>query len=263
MERLVLVHWKVEEVPERLSRLADAGFEAEPWAPRSAGVLSRYDRRPPDAFLIDLTRLPSHGRALGGALRRRRACRNVPLIFVGGEQDKVENVRQKLPDAIFTSWEEVSGAIQRARTYRVANPVVPDADVANPSASLTQKLAIERDMAVALLGAPPGFAAQLKPLPPGARVQTRLHTATAVALFFVRSRRDFDLESDRVATACARGCRAWVVWPKKSRAPTSGLEQKVVRAVMMERGLVDYKICSLDPTWSGMLFAVRRSSASS
>ncbi|MGH9794051.1 MAG: hypothetical protein ACRD5G_04695 [Candidatus Acidiferrales bacterium] len=41
-------------------------------------------------------------------------------------------------------------------------------------------------------------------------------------------------------------------------APTGGdLTQQIVRKVAMARGLVDYKICAGDDTWSGLLFRRR------
>ncbi len=51
----------------------------------------------------------------------------------------------------------------------------------------------------------------------------------------------------------------WIVWPKKTSHAASDLSQQSVREVGLAAGLVDYKICSLDSTWSGLLFTRRKS----
>jgi hypothetical protein len=50
----------------------------------------------------------------------------------------------------------------------------------------------------------------------------------------------------------------WIIWPKKSSGLPSGLTQNVVRAQGLAAGIVDYKVCAVDETWSGLLFARRK-----
>src|SRR5512134_2483154 len=99
MPRVVLIHWKAAEAEDRLERLAVAGFDAE-LAPKSPGSEWRqiFDN-PPDAIVIDLSRMPSHGREIGGALRRRKSTRSVPIVFAGGVPDAIERTKAILPDA--------------------------------------------------------------------------------------------------------------------------------------------------------------------
>jgi len=53
--------------------------------------------------VIDLNRLPSQGRDLGIALRTYKTTRQVPLVFVDGDPEKVARIREILPDAVYTS----------------------------------------------------------------------------------------------------------------------------------------------------------------
>ncbi|MGH9790885.1 MAG: hypothetical protein ACRD5W_06720 [Candidatus Acidiferrales bacterium] len=47
-------------------------------------------------------------------------------------------------------------------------------------------------------------------------------------------------------------------YARAGAAPTgSDLTQQIVREIAMARGLVDYKICAADDTWSGLLFRRR------
>jgi hypothetical protein len=48
------------------------------------------------------------------------------------------------------------------------------------------------------------------------------------------------------------------VWPKKSSGEVTDLSQAVVRGLGLGAGLVDYKVCSIDETWSGLLFSQRK-----
>ena len=49
--------------------------------------------------------------------------------------------------------------------------------------------------------------------------------------------------------------RVWVVYRKGQK---DGLTQVIVREAALAVGLVDYKICSVNPAWSGLLFTVKK-----
>ena len=50
----------------------------------------------------------------------------------------------------------------------------------------------------------------------------------------------------------------WIAWPKKSSGVSTDLDQNLVRRTGLASGLVDYKICAVDGTWSGLRFARRK-----
>ena len=51
----------------------------------------------------------------------------------------------------------------------------------------------------------------------------------------------------------------WVSWPKKaSRVPTD-ISEDVIREIALPTGLVDVKVCAVDPVWSGLKLMIRRS----
>ena len=53
----------------------------------------------------------------------------------------------------------------------------------------------------------------------------------------------------------------WIAWPKQSSGVASDVTQTEVRRLGLASGLVDYKICSVDRTWSGLQFARRGAAA--
>src|SRR5687767_14567225 len=104
MPRILLIHWNEAEALERAARLGMAGFEATAIWDETGGVaLRRVRENPPDAFVIDLSRLPSHGRDVATWLREGKATRGIPLVFLEGDAEKVARLRALLPDATYAT----------------------------------------------------------------------------------------------------------------------------------------------------------------
>lgn len=61
---------------------------------------------PPDAVILSLDRLPSHTRAVAEWFQEAKK-RRVPMIFAGGQPDKVDTTRAKFPDAIYCATEDL------------------------------------------------------------------------------------------------------------------------------------------------------------
>ena len=71
---------------------------------RASSSMKEFRKDPPDAVVIDLDRLPSHGREAGVFLRGSKSTRLIPLLFVctegvEGDPEKVARVKETLPDA--------------------------------------------------------------------------------------------------------------------------------------------------------------------
>lgn len=222
-----------------------------------AGLRAMRDR-PPRAVVVDLGRLPSHGREVAVALRHGRGTRNVPLLFVGGAPDKVARARDVLPDAVFTSWERVGDDLRHALAHPPEVRVVPgsimDAWAGTP---LPAKLGVKAGATVVLVDAPDGFEETLGSLPQGASVSRRAEEPRAVTLWFVRRREDLERQLARVAGGAYPGW-LWIAWPKKGTGLPTDLVQQVVREVGLAAGLVDSKVCRVDDTWAALRFSRRK-----
>jgi hypothetical protein len=254
----MLFHWNDAEARERVARLVRMGHEAVVPRFKSGADFKPIAADPPDAFVIDLTRLPSHGREVAGALRQHKATRHVPLVFVDGAPEKVARVRALLPDATYTDWKGLRGALRAALRRPPTAPVVPTGIAGYSGTPLPQKLGIKPGSVVALRGAPPGFEKILGRLPEGARV-TRTARRADRTLLFVRSQAELARKLPGAARALAAGQGLWIAWPKQASGVKTDLSEPVVRERGLDLGIVDYKICAIDETWSGLLFARRRS----
>jgi CheY-like chemotaxis protein len=259
MARILLVHWNAAEAEERAARLSRAGHEVRVHSSSTdMGPLRTVKQTPPEAILIDLTRLPSHGRAVAEALRQSKATRFVPLLFVDGEPEKVERTRKLLPDAIFTDWKGVRGALGRALRSPLEQPVVPAPMAGYSGTPLPKKLGLKSNSVVALLGAPAGFERTLEPLPEGIRFRKDIRGRARTILLFVKSIADLEKRFRAAGESLEDAGGLWIAWPKKTSALASDIGEKEVRAHGLRNGFVDYKVCAIDHTWSGLLFARRK-----
>jgi hypothetical protein len=260
---VTLICWNATEGREHADSMRQAGFKVtlEFESRRGPAILRHLREHPPEALVIDLGRLPSHGRDVALAVRTGRQTRRVPLVFVDGEPAKVERVRSTLPDAVYTSWDNVASAVKRALAKPNPDPVVPNSNLAGYSGTpLPKKLGIMPRCSAALLGEPEGFAEILDPLPPAVEFTNRINRSTGVAIWFVRSAAELASRIDSVArqVIAAKSCRLWIAWPKRTSRLAGDVSENQVRAVALAAGLVDYKVAAIDADWSGLLFALRK-----
>jgi hypothetical protein len=153
-----LVVWSTGEARAEAQRLKAAGFDVRADLPHGPTFVKELASAPPDALVIDLGRLPSQGRDLAILVRRRAATRHIALVFVGGARPKVERMRELLPDATYTSWEQIGDALTTAIATAPPDPVVPaSAFAAYGKADLATKLGVRPGLPVRLVNAPAGF----------------------------------------------------------------------------------------------------------
>jgi hypothetical protein len=261
MTRIRLVHWKPEEAGEGIQVLETAGFDVLAYPVSGPGFLRELENDRPDVVLIDLSRAPSQGRDLAVSVRMRKGTRGIPLVFVGGKAEKVERIRDLLPDASFTDWEQVAGTIVEAVRAGVHDPVVPgSAFAAYAGKPLAEKLGIKPNFVIAQVGAPSDFVSALGKLPEGSVAVDGPDESANLTIWFVRSQENLRRELPAVVETSKRA-PVWIAWPKKSSKLESDLSQQIVRERGMAEGMVDYKICSIDRDWSALLFKWRGKNA--
>jgi hypothetical protein len=251
MARVRLVLWNEAEAASRAAQIEKAGHELEAVITKGGESLRGLRESKPDAVLIDLSRLPSHGRAVALMVRKTKATRHIPLVLLGGDPAKVAAIRARLPDAVYTGWSSIGKTLKKALATPPANPVVPDVSIAT-HAPLARKLGIRTGSTVAAIDAPRDFLKVLGDLPDG--VQFTEQPPADVIIRFASS--CVELQHD--IRSLALHAPVWVAWPKQSARRNTDLTQNAVREIGFSAGLVDYKICSIDKTWSGMLFSRRK-----
>src|SRR5262249_39776860 len=119
-----LVSWKEDLAREKGRLLEDAGITVDA-SPLKTASMAQFRDNPPSAVLIDLDRLPAHGRQVPPALHTSKYPRFIPIVFAGGLEEKVARIRQDLPDAFFTDWKHVVSVVNKALKTKPVNPVQP------------------------------------------------------------------------------------------------------------------------------------------
>ncbi len=122
---------------------------------------------------------------------------------------------------------------------------------------LPKKLGVRENYSVALINSPPRFERKLEPLPSGAEISDNPKTAN-VAVLFALSQSELVRDFRPLAKALPEKTALWVAWPKKASGVATDLGENVIREFGLEAGWVDYKVCAMDETWSGLCFARRK-----
>jgi len=222
-------------------------------------MITRLREDPPALMLIDLDRLPSHGRAVAVMLRTSKSMRHLPIVFAGGAEEKVALALAEVPDAVFTDWAKAAAAVKKA----IKNPPVVFAKPVPPmeryaGSRLAKKLDLRAGTKAALIGAEDGFVELLGDLPEGVELQSRITVQTRLVLWFVRASHEIAAAFDLACARMPEWCSVWIIYPKKAGRFRVDFTQNDIREIGLEAGVVDYKICAVDADWSGMKFARRR-----
>ncbi len=256
MHRIRLISFNRADPDPLSGDLRAAGYQVEA-GPPVPGLLRAMKTDPPAAVVIDLCRQPSVGRDVAVGLRHAPATRRVPLVLVGGDAEKVARLRELLPDATYTTAEDLRAALAQAIAHPPANPVRPaSVFAAYAGTPLPRKLGITSGATVALVDAPDGFEATLGELPGGVTLTRDTAAPRNLTLWFIRARADLDARLPDFLEHATRG-GLWILWPKKASPLGGDLTQVVVRKAGLAAGLVDYKVCAVDATWTGLRFSRR------
>lgn len=254
--RIRLIHWKKAEAAVYVDLLKAAGYEVHYQEKFAPGLLRSWRDSPPDVFVIDLSRLPSHGREIAAAIRQSRAIRRIPIVFCEGAEEKIEKVRMQLPDAAYCFRTNLIPTLRKALDQPPKEAVAPVAMMDRyASRSTVQKLGITKGSTLLLIDPPRDWQKIVGNLPPGVTILEDPEQARpSVTLCFVHGPDELRWNLSEVRTL-AKSTKLWVLWRKGGSARRGELTGNVVRESANELGFVDYKICSANEVWSGMLFA--------
>jgi hypothetical protein len=258
MPRVRLFHWRGKEAGPLIAKLRAAGYEVVHNRETQSPSVREIKESGAVAVVIDLSRLPSHGRYVGAWLRGSKSTRHIPLVFVGGEAEKVAAIQKHMPDAAYTSLAGIAAALKKAIAHPPADPVVPRQMMESaPGRTAAQKMGLREGSVVGLIDPPPDYLKVLGTLPDGVVMEEDSHRVCPVTLWFVHDPGEYEAALPSRRALAARS-RLWILWQKGRR---DGLKGNFVREAALAMGLVDYKICSLDGVWSGMVFTVKKARA--
>lgn len=258
MANIRLIHWNAAEAATVIELLRAAGHQVDYDQQLNPGISRRIRETQPEAVVIDLSRLPSHGREVAVYLRGQKDTRALPLVFLGGAEDKVLGVRKVLPDATYTTITKLKSSVRAAIRNRIESPIVPPPMMERYALKTpAQKLGVKPDTTVAVFAAPRDYSQVLGELPAGAALLEDPPHPCTVTIWFAHDPETF-LDALPKMQRLAGKTKLWVAWKKKSAAPASRLSEDFVRNSAIDAGLVDYKVCAINSVWSGIALAPKR-----
>ena len=104
------------------------------------------------------------------------------------------------------------------------------------------------------------FLSTLGTLPDGVTIKSAARGRRDLTIWFPKSARDLENRIDRLADQVEDG-GLWIAWAKQSSGVKTEITQAMVRKIGLAAGLVDFKICAINATWSGLKFARRKKTA--
>ena len=124
---------------------------------------------------------------------------------------------------------------------------------------LAKKLGIKAGASVALVQPPEGFVATLEGLPERVSIHESLRGKARfdVLVWFPRTGADLRRRCDAIARRITSAGGLWIAWPKKTSGMQTDLSDATVRAIGLNTGLVDNKVCAISEVYSGLRFVVR------
>ena len=258
MMHVRLIHWNATEAKQKASILESAGYEVK-YELNVPKALEEMRNNPPAAVIIDLSRLPNQGRDIAINIRHAKATRNIPIIFVAGDPRKVSQIKTHVPDALYTDYNQIHRVIKEALAQPPKVTLIPKT-IFEPykHTPLAKKLGIKSNTRLALVNPPEGFAKTLGPLPQGVTIQEPPIRRSDMIILFTRTKEDLQNRLVKMTSELESNGKVWIAWPKKASQTTTNLTQAAVRKTGLALGLVDYKVRSIDPTWTGLLFAQRK-----
>lgn len=145
MARVFYIHWDKDEAMAGARGLREAGHSVRYEAEDGGAVWKELKKSRPDALVVSLAKLPSHGRRVAAATLENKTLADIPVIFVGGEDEKVAETRKQFPGATYCSWAQLRDRIQRVTQARPeAGAKAEPGKPARPAAKPTVKAAAPR-----------------------------------------------------------------------------------------------------------------------
>jgi hypothetical protein len=249
MARVLLFHWKEEEALPLVERLRNWGHEAAWRGMRDNREVKITSARQfgAEVVVFDLSRMPVYSKYQAELVRKAKSTAHIPFVFVGGDEDKVAELRAIYPGEIFSTWGKLEGVL---RKIKAGGGVRAMPGQTKPERQLWQKMGLREGMRVWLGEAPREFERALGQYPE----TVEFVEEEAGVRLFVHFVEDMMRAMDGLERMAAQAeiAPVWVFYRK------GVLKMNDLRNMLLGVGLVDYKICAMNERWAGILVTRKR-----
>ena len=106
------------------------------------------------------------------------------------------------------------------------------------------------------------FERTLDPLPDDVLIKEDLRGKADLVVLFASRMADIYEQFPLVERSLNTGGKLWIAWPKQASGVKTDVTQPAVREFGLAAGWVDFKVCAIDSTWSGLAFSRRKAKVS-
>ena len=117
---------------------------------------------------------------------------------------------------------------------------------------LPRKLGLRPGSRIAIVNGPDTFGKAIEPLPHGVTILKRMAADVDTLIFFTDSETTLRDKFEKLVEAVKQDGMLWICWPKKASKVPTDLTEDRIRAIALEGGVVDVKVCAIDEVWSGL-----------
>ena len=121
---------------------------------------------------------------------------------------------------------------------------------------LAKKLGIKDRFKIAVLNEPDHYYTLFEDMPPDVDIHHSLNSKLDFIHYFVT---DAKVLSDNIASlkiSIVPNGMIWISWPKQSSKVATDITEDVIRAIALQNGLVDIKVCAVDNVWSALKLVI-------
>ena len=103
-----VIHWQKDGAQALAETIRGCGWQVTGTESEDGGRAYKLIKaNPPDVIVISLANKPSHGRQTAVSLQQIKATKAIPVVFVDGSETAVAQCQAKLPDATYTTTENL------------------------------------------------------------------------------------------------------------------------------------------------------------
>jgi hypothetical protein len=121
---------------------------------------------------------------------------------------------------------------------------------------LAKKLGIKPGFVVRLSGQPDYYFDLFADMPEDVRFESKKKGTKNLVHYFIRELSSLQDDIIELRAEIFPSGSLWISWPKKAAKIETNVTEDLIRAIALNNGLVDVKVCAVDETWSGLKLVV-------
>lgn len=122
---------------------------------------------------------------------------------------------------------------------------------------LSTKLGLKPGYTIHIRNSPDRYEKLFDQLPTPLSFVKKINKELDFIHLFIKSRQDLEEQYQALYKALKKEGLLWISWPKGTSGIKTDLNRDWIRSYVLDNGLVDVKVCSINEQWSALKFVYR------